>query len=321
MRNHALLTMLVSVMVASGILPGCKTAPKVYEQWPFSAAEAKQRQQETAAALGVRVQKTIDLGEGVKLELVLIPAGEFTMGSRDPAKEVAAKTAPHYRTDAVRIVMNEHPRHRVRITKPFYMGRHEVTQAQWERLRGHNWSVCRGPDKPGENVSWYEAQECLAELNARVAVKGTFTLPTEAEWEYACRAGTSTPFNVGETLSLDQTHYDWDDADKYCGGKREKHHASILELLPVGTFAPNAFGLYDLHGNATEWCSDWFDKDYYRKSANDDPRGPKAGKMRVLRGGTSSTPAVFCRSASRARNRPSAFDLSYGFRVVLRIRD
>jgi len=239
-------------------------AAKVYADWPFDAEEAKRRQQETAEALGVSVEKTVDLGGGVKLELVLIPAGEFLMGS--PGTEDKRGS-------------DEGPQRRVRITKPFYMGKTEVTQEQWERVTGWGWvlSCFEGAKNPVEGVWWddvaahdeFGGEGFLRKLNARVNGKGTFALPTEAEWEYACRAGTATPFHTGETISTDQANYDGDDA--YGSGRegvdREK-------TVPVGSFPPNAFGLHDMHGNVAEWCADWYGEDYYENTATDDPQGP-----------------------------------------------
>jgi len=296
---------------------GCSGLPeraaKVYTDWPFDAAEAKRRQDETAKALGVPVQKTVDLGGGVKLRLVLIPAGEFLMGSPDTEEQ---------RED------NE-SRHRVRITKPFYIGKYEVFQEQWERVRSPNRSQFNGAMNPADNVSWHDCKAFLRKLNARVSGEGTFALPTEAEWEYACRAGTATPFHTGETISTDQANYDGNVT--YGSGRKGVYRKKTVR---VGRFAPNAFALYGMHGNVLEWCEDRYAGDYYEHSPKDDPKGPrrgdfclvrdgawifpKGGECRVLRGGTWLLSPTHCRSASRGRGTPSCRFPAFGCRVILR---
>jgi formylglycine-generating enzyme required for sulfatase activity len=190
----------------------------------------------------------------IGMKFVLIPAGEFTMGS--PENEQGRDS-------------NE-PQHKVKITKPFYMQTTEVTQAQWKAVMGNNPSYFKGNDLPVETVSWDDAQEFIKKLSAKEGVK--YRLPTEAEWEYACRAGSTTKFYFGEDESkLDE--YAW------------YHNNSDGKTHPVGQKKPNAWGLYDMHGNVWEWCQDWYGADYYKNSPAEDPQGPASAESRVLRGG------------------------------------
>ena len=238
-------------------------------------------------------EKTINLGNGVKMELVRIPAGEFTMGS--PQKEKGRG-------------VDEGPQHLVRITKAFYIGKFEVTQEQWREVMGPGSLSCyfEGAENPVEMVSWDDCAEFVKKLNASGKAKGTFSLPTEAEWEYACRAGSTTQYHFGDDEeSLND--YAW-----YGMGKADRR------THPVGEKEPNAFGLYDTHGNVWEWCADWYGKDYYKKSPENDPPGPTTGKDRVLRGGSWGNIPGAGRSASRYSRAPTFRSKYYGFRVVLR---
>jgi formylglycine-generating enzyme required for sulfatase activity/serine/threonine protein kinase len=239
-------------------------------------------------------QASIDLGGGVTMEFALIPAGEFLMGS--PENEP--------RRDP-----NEGPQRRIRISRPFYMGKYEVTQEQWERVMGNNPSEFKGAENPVDQVSWNDCQEFLNKLNALVKGRGTFRLPTEAEWEYACRAGTTTPFHTGNTISTDQANYhgNYNYGDGRKGVYRDK-------TVPVGSFRPNAWGLYDMHGNVWEWCQDWSGP--YGKATETDPTGPKTGPSRVLRGGSWNHIPRNCRSANRNWNAPDRRLTNVGFRVV-----
>jgi formylglycine-generating enzyme required for sulfatase activity len=232
-------------------------------------------------------EKTIsfDLGGNVKLEMVLIPAGSFAMGDEHGDAE-------------------EKPVHKVAITKPFYLGKFEVTQEQWEAVMGGNPSHFKGKKNPTDRVSWEAAQEFIKKLNEKFAASGTsFSLPTEAQWEYACRAGTSTRFGFGDG-EADLSEYGWFEGN--AGGKTH----------PVGEKKPNARGLYDMHGNVWEWCADWYDGDYFRQSPASDPTGPTAVSSRVLRGGSWGDPAPYCRSAYRHCLPPWFCVYSYGVRVA-----
>ena len=200
----------------------------------------------------------MDLGSGVKLEMVLIPGGRVPDG--------LARFGQGRLSD-------EKPQHRVRITKPFYLGKYLVTQEQWEAVMGSNPSHFKGPKNPVEQVSWDDCQKFLEKLNAKSGPgAGKFQLPTEAQWEYACRAGSTTRYCFGDDES-GLGEYAWYGANS--GGKTH----------PVGEKKPNAWGLYDMHGNVWEWCQDWYDGGYYANSPTDDPTGPATGSYRVFRGG------------------------------------
>jgi formylglycine-generating enzyme required for sulfatase activity len=230
----------------------------------------------------------VDLGGGVKLELLLIPAGEFLMGSPDSDNEARD---------------NEKPRHRVRIAKPFYLGKYLVTQEQWEAVMGNNPSNFKGPKNPVEQVSWDDCRPFFDKLNAKSGPGGgKFSLPTEAQWEYACRAGSTTRYCFGDGES-GLGEYAW-----YGANSGSRTH-------PVGEKKPNAWGLYDMHGNVWQWCADWYNAGYYKESPTDDPTGPATGSYRVFRGGSWAHPARRCRSAYRNDLPPGYRGLDLGLRV------
>jgi formylglycine-generating enzyme required for sulfatase activity len=223
----------------------------------------------------------MDLVGGVKLDLVLIPAGSFTMGG-----------------------VGENPAHKVTITKPFYLGKYEVTQEQWEAVMGSNPSYFKGPKNPVEEVSWDDCQQFLAKLNAKSGGKDSkFVLPTESQWEYACRAGSTGEFCFGDD-EKQLGEYAW-----YEANSGSKTH-------PVGEKKPNTFGLHDMYGNVWEWCQDWYDGDYYGKSPADDPSGPTTGSSRVFRGGCWRFDGVRCRSTYRVSRGPGFRGSHLGLRVV-----
>jgi formylglycine-generating enzyme required for sulfatase activity len=228
---------------------------------------------------------TLDLGNGVSMKLARIPAGDFIMGSSDAEKG-------HF--------TNEAPQHRVKITRPFFMGVTQVTQEQYTVVMANNPSGFSGKANPVESVSWDDAVAFCRKLSAKAGK--TVRLPTEAEWEYACRAGSTTRFGFGDNdKELDK--YAW-----YDGNSDRTSH-------PVGQKKPNAWGLYDMHGNVWQWCSDWY-QDSYRDLGAVDPTGPAEGKSRVLRGGCWIDGSIFCRSASRGNLDPGRRFIYFGFRVV-----
>jgi formylglycine-generating enzyme required for sulfatase activity len=206
-------------------------------------------------AAGAMPEKTInlDLGGGVTLPLTLVPAGKFVMGSPDSEKGRDK---------------NEGPQHEVTISRPFYMSVTEVTQAQYEAVMGKNPSRFKGPTNPVDSVSWDDAVLFCVKLSEKTGK--AFRLPTEAEWEYACRAGSTTRFSFGDSDSV-FGDYAWFGSNS--GGKTN----------PVGRKKPNAWGLYDMHGNVYEWCADWYGS--YSSGASTDPQGAGSGGNRVVRGG------------------------------------
>ncbi len=235
---------------------------------------------------------SIDLGKGVKMEMVLIQPGEFMMGSPS--------------TEKGRGWIDE-AQHRVRITKSFYIGKYEVTQQQWKAVMGDNPSHFRGTNNPVEKVSYNDCQEFIARLNGKVP-GGGFKLPTEAEWEYAARAGITTRFYWGDDPNcIEIENYAWYGWDK--GNTRKKTH-------PVGTKKPNLWGLYDISGNVWEWCSDWYSEKYYNNSPVNDPQGPGSGKYKVKRGGGWHVIGMYCRSAVRLKIPPGLKGNSGGIRCA-----
>jgi formylglycine-generating enzyme required for sulfatase activity len=223
---------------------------------------------------------------------------------------------------------NEGPQHEVEITQAFYLGSVPVTQEQYARLSGDNPSRFssrgEGPDQvteiptstfPVESVSWEDAIAfCLAlsQVPEEKQLGRVYRLPTEAEWEYACRAGNTAPFHFGETLSSEQANFDG--RYPYGGAPRGP---CLGRSTAVGSYESNAFGLYDMHGNVSEWCADWYGGSYYREGVRRNPQGPERGTARVLRGGAFSLSATACRAASRSRLAPSFRNDNTGFRVVL----
>ena len=274
----------------------------VYTKWPVDAAEAKRRQAETAKALGVKVEQDVELAPGVKITMVLVPAGDFLMGSAATAAEVARLAASE-----ARYFEDEHPQHRVTIREPFWMGEHEVTQAQWEAVTSSNPSRFRGARNPVEDGSWDDLQEFRTKANARQR-GAQVRLPTEAQWEYACRAGTQTPFYFGDTISTEQANY----SGSHTYGAARKG-VDREKTMPVGSFPPNAWGLHDMHGNVYEWCSSPYSERY---DGNEQKGAEAAGRRRVLRGGSWNNVPDHCRSASRNRVLPQDSGSSFGFRVV-----
>ncbi len=204
---------------------------------------------------------------------------------------------------------NNESQHKVQFSKGFYMGIYEVTQAQYRAVTGKSPSKFKGDDLPVEKVSWGKAVTFCEKLSKKEGK--TYRLPTEAEWEYACRAGTTTSFTIGETINTEQANY----KDSYTNDEDPKKVNKKM-TTKVGSFKPNIWGLYDMHGNVSEWCSDWFESDYYGKSSHVDPVGPHEGDLRVLRGGSCFSDSWLCRSANRSWSRPGSQYDYVGFRVV-----
>ena len=248
---------------------------------PFTEAKAKEVQKEVAKILKKEVDENEDLGKGIKLEMVLIPAGKFMMGS--PASETGR--------------LNKEMQHEVTIPKPYFIGKYEVTQEQWEGVMGNNPSTTKGVKLPVTDVSWEDCQEFIKKLNT--STKGGYKLPTEAEWEYACRAGTITAYSFGDSITKSDSN---------------SSEGATGSIKVVGSYKPNAFGLYDMHGNVWEWCEDWMAD--YPEGAAMDPKGPATGTGRVLRGGSFFFNDSKARSSNRFNYSPTVRDSDDGFRVA-----
>ena len=288
----------------------------------------------------------------IGMKLVLIPAGEFKMGSGESAEATAAFFNKTYARGILRADMftDEHPQHRVRITKPFYLGTYHVTRGQFRQFvkkTGYKTDAEKGensgapgwnPDAkmidwdekyswrnagfeqtdehPVVNVSWDDAVAFCKWLSKKEGK--TYRLPTEAEWEYACRAGTTTRYYSGDDPETLAKVGNVADATLIA-----KFPVAIITLnasdgyvftSPVGSFKPNDFGLYDMHGNAWQWCSDWYDAGYYAKSPSNDPSGPDTGASHACRGGSWDVGVLMARSAERGK--PSSRGNFKGFRVA-----
>lgn len=233
--------------------------------------------------MAVEAQYPKTIINSIGMQLTLIPAGRFTMGVANG-------------------VSDEKSAHQVRLSQPFMLGVHEVTQEQYVEVMGSNPSIFKAPQNPVENVSWEDAMNFCRKLSAlpeERAAGRVYRLPTEAEWEYACRAGTTTSYGFGDDAS-DLGEYAW-----YSNNSDGTH--------PVGQKQPNAWGLYDMHGNVWEWCADWYGD--YPSGTVTDPMGAQSGSNHVFRGGSWDYLAGDCRSSYRGRYYPSLRN-SLGFRVV-----
>ncbi len=290
---------------------------------PFETAQAKQHQAVWARHLGKKVEIVNRAGS----RLILIPPGAFMMGSTDEQVAEASKVAEETNAEAVtkdRIKKVERPQHRVVITKPFFMGATEVSVGQFKKFaamtgyrteaeklaKGATSETYLAPgypvtdDSPAAVITWNDAiAYCrwLSELE-----QATYRLPTEAEWEYACRAGTTTQYSFGDDHQ-ELVKYGWFNQN------------SEGRAQAVGIQLPNPFGLHDMHGNLWEWCQDYYDENWYEKSETNDPTGPAVGSQHVIRGGYWPSSASNCRCAHRGRTIPSNRSNHFGFRVALTI--
>jgi formylglycine-generating enzyme required for sulfatase activity len=311
-----------------------------------------------SAESGKTPPKQVENSLGMKF--VMVPSGEFMMGS-DESPEALAKAYPHYGRERFLELVDEAPVHKVRITRPFYLGQHEVTVGQFRRFveasgyqpeseadrtggygynpdydpekseRGdafegrnpkYSWrnpGFKQGDDHPVVNVTWNDAVAMSKWLSEKEGKK--YRLPTEAEWEYAARAGTRTRYHSGndpqsllkvaKTFAAD-TKMRWPQWKDYALAGRDGFEFTA----PVGSFAPNALGLYDMHGNAWEWVADWYDENYYAQSPGYDPPGPASGKVRVRRGGSWHTWSFYVRSSYRNWNSPETRYTLVGMRLL-----
>ena len=271
-------------------------APTISE--PVSKPIVTKPAKKTKAARKPLLQETVT--NSIGMTFVLIQAGSFMMGNKLNPKEVIEKYHGGEK-DFYEYYEQELPRHEVAISKPFYLQSTQVTQSQWQKVMNNNPSKFKncGYHCPVENVSWADVQEFIIKLNKK---EGTdkYRLPTEAEWEYACRAGTTSDFSFGNNPDkLDE--YAWFDLNAY-----EPH--------PVGLKRPNAWGLYDMHGNVWEWCQDWYED--YSSEPLVDPTGPSSGSYHVRRGGSCKRDSANARCSDRSPNYDNRGNDETGFRCV-----
>jgi formylglycine-generating enzyme required for sulfatase activity len=263
------------------------------QEFEFEVLTVDRRGEVQGRSTCTAAQFTQDLGGGVALEMVAIPAGTFRMGSR-----------PGRGYD------DECPQHSV-IVSGFLMGKYPVTQEQWEAVM--DWRPpyrCSGTRRPVDRVSWNDATRFCERLSETTG--WAYRLPSEAEWEYACRAGTTTPFHFGETITTDLANYVG--VHTY---RSEPEGAYRHETTEVGSFPANGFGLYDVHGNVWEWCADGWHDDYVGAPVTGSVWESRAGSYRVLRGGCWHDPPGLCRSAARLRHVEHEGEDYFGFRVAL----
>jgi formylglycine-generating enzyme required for sulfatase activity len=250
---------------------------------------------------------TLKLGGGATMKLAYIPAGKFLMGSKLSAAEVAKTFKGREERQKC-----EHPQREVTISRPFYFGVHEVTQAQWRAVMNTEPWKEKISGKPGDNysaswMSWHEANEFCEKLSKNIGK--TASLPTEAQWEYACRAGTTTVFDFGDDQTKLGAHAWYQENTR----KKNENYAHT-----VGTKKPNPWGLYDMHGNVWEWCLDWYADDFYANSKNVDPVNTTESKNRAVRGGSWHNGPLHCRAAGRnGWCGPNYRHYNYGLRVVV----
>ena len=245
------------------------------------------------------VPKPLDIKTFAGIDFVWIPEGTFQMGCPTAPDDLAA------RFGGVRAwyFESEQPVHAINITKGFWLSQSEITQDQWKSIMdGANPSEYQGDELPVDSITWTEAQDFVARLSS--GKDGTFRLPTEAEWEYACRAGTTADYSFGSDnpSQLKDHAWFWDNSDY-------KTHA------PMGK-RPNNWGVYDMTGNVFEWCQDYYSETYYSESPGDDPQGPAEGKYRVRRGGAFAREDFKCRSPFRTWNGPENRLSDTGLRIV-----
>jgi len=251
---------------------------------PAKSGECKSGANSFANSKSNKKSISVNLGCEVDLEMIYIPAGKFDMGNNDGR--------------------DASPIHQVTLSKDFYMGKYLVTQEQWIEIMKTNPSQFNkeGGNHPVENLSWEDCRTFIKKLNALKLTEGKFRLPTEAEWEYACRAGSKTRYYWGDVID---DEYFW-----YCGNSNNSTQA-------VGKRKKNAFGLYDMSGNVWEWCHDYYDKNYYQNSVKLNPKGSAASSDHVIRGGGYYSGADYCTSSFRYYSDLSPCDYNLGFRLAL----
>ncbi len=242
-------------------------------------------------------QETLQLPGGVSMTFSFIPPGSFLMGGT--------------------VSDDEKPIHKVTLTKGFFLGVHPVTQLQWAAVMGNNPRYFKGENRPVERVSWDDCQEFCEKLGSKQESGLKVGLPTEAEWEWACRAGTTTDYHFGVVLNTDLANYN--ELNWACGNPSPKGKYGD-ETTEVGLFPCNTWGLFDLHGNVWEWCQDVYDEDYYQSSPPQDPIGTtNQDDIHVFRGGSCNMHRGYCRAAARWWRGAKLSESFLGFRVCFRL--
>lgn len=259
----------------------------------FNLVTTNKRGEIISTTLGYARSFIQDLGNGVNLEMVQIPGGKYLMGSRDE------------RCDW------EFPEHEV-ILPNFFMSKYPVTQEQYKAITGANPSMFKGDQLPVENVSWNNAVSFCEELAIKTGK--SYTLPSETQWEYACRAGTGTAFYFGDSINSDLVNYN----GNYSYGLVHKQNFR-QKTVPVGSLMPNAYGLYDMHGNVYEWCLDDWHSNYNGAPDNQNPWFSRTSRWKVVRGGSWNTSPQDCRSTSRSLHMADSAYGDIGFRLVLNV--
>jgi formylglycine-generating enzyme required for sulfatase activity len=263
-----------------------------------SAADVRKAQEAWAKYLGRKVEETVEIARGVEMTFVLVPPGKLRMGSPDGEEG-------HNGDEALHIVV---------LTESFDLAKYQVTQRQYKALTGKHPSHFKGPgDLPVEQVSWEEARDFGVKLTERRSDRHVYRLPTEAEWEYACRGGrpSSQPFGIGDGRSLSSREANFDGNNPYGGADRGPY---LQKTSPVGSYQANALDLYDLHGNVWEWCADWYGP--YPNEEVINPTGSAEGPSWVIRGGGLNDLGVLCRAARRNWGGPGCWRYYLGFRLA-----
>ena len=270
----------------------------------YSVADAAGNTATANRTVTVVGNRSVDLNATVAMDMLWVPAGTFTMGS--PTTEAGRQS-------------DREDEHNVSLTKGFYLGKYEVTQAQYEAVMTGNTDGLNAkpsqwpnnPNRPVEKVSWADAQIFLTRLNAQqsanIPAGWVYVLPTESQWEYACRAGTTTAYSWGATIASSNANYNWD------GGANDGN--DFKQTRDVGQYAANPWGFFDMHGNVWEWTADWYQAAYPIGNPVIDPTGAASGSFRVTRGGSWSNVGTHLRSARRNTVTPSNRGGYIGFRV------
>jgi formylglycine-generating enzyme required for sulfatase activity len=292
------LTIIAFIVIFTLLLPLCSSSSKAFsnkKSFPKSNEALIAQKAGEDGNIDRFKNKDVSLKRSFKnligQKFVYIRPGSFMMGSNS-------------------YDLDEKPVHRVTLTRGFYMQTTEVTQGQWLEIMGTRpWSgkkyLQERRDKPAVYISWRDVKMFIRRLNLRDVKR--YRLPTEAEWEYACRAGSNSMYSFGDT-QYRLGEYAWYRKNAWDMGKKYGHS--------VGTKRPNLWGLYNMHGNVYEWCEDWYNKNYYLSSSVTDPMGPSSGSYRVLRGVSWADSANSCRSSNRNRSKPDQRDSYTGFRLV-----